>query len=148
MKHGLILVLTLLSFIVSTSTYATLYKSVDADGNVSYSQTPPKSGNYEKIKVQKFKPVPAAEAAKKSQAAKETFEKGKQARNEDDLLKIEKDKNKKIQQENCEIAKKNLRLFTIFKRLKNEKGEYYRVSDTEREQRIKAAEGNIKQYCK
>jgi hypothetical protein len=147
MKQGLSLVLTLLIFIFSTTSYATLYKSVDEDGNVSYSQTAPKSGNYEKIKVKKYKPVPV-DAAQKSQSAKETFSKGEQERNENDLLKSEKDKNKKIMQENCEIAKKNLRLFTVYKRLKNEDGEYYRVPDDERARRIKAAEDNIKQYCK
>lgn len=141
----LVLSILLLSF-NSTTVQAALYKSIDADGNVSYSQNPPKTGNYKKIKVKKFKPVPA-DASTRSQNAKKSFEKGAQTRKENDLVKIELEKTNKIKQENCKIAKKNLRLFTLYRKLKNEKGEYYRVTDTEKAQRIKTAKGNIKQFC-
>ncbi len=147
MKYFIGISFTLTIFLTSSLSYATLYKYVDEDGNVSYSQAPPKSGNYKTIKVKKFKPV-APDAASKSLKAKESFAKGAKQREENDLVKAEQQKNEKILKENCAIAKKNLRLFTIFKRLKNEKGEYYRVTDTERAQRIAAAKENIKQFCK
>ncbi len=134
------------SFLIATSAPAAMYKSVDEDGNVSYSQSPPKTGNYKTITVKKYKPT-SPDAAKRIQDARKSIEQGTANRKQDELLKTELDKNKKIMEKNCNIAKKNLRLFTVYKKLKNEQGEYYRVSDTEREQRINAAKENIKQYC-
>lgn len=146
MKHCINLIFTLLLFFISVTANATLYKSVDADGNVTYSQSPPKTGNYKTIKVKKFKPVPA-NASQKSLAAKKLFADGAKAREENDLVKSELKKNQEIQKKNCTSAKQNLRLFTIYKKLKNDKGEYYRVTDTERARRIKTAKGNIKEFC-
>lgn len=146
MKYCINLTAILFFLLISTTAFATMYKSVDKDGNVTYSQSPPKTGHYEKIKAKKYKPV-APDATQKSLDAKKSFEQGTQTRNENDLVKSELEKNKKIQQQNCEIAKKNLRLFTVYKRIKKEDGEYYRVDDNERAQRIKTAEGNIKEFC-
>ncbi len=136
-----------LSFFITTSASAAMYKSVDEEGNVSYSQSPPKSGNYKTITVKKYKPT-SPDAAKRINDARKSIEQGTEDRKQNKLLKAELDKNKKIMADNCKIAKKNLRLFTVYKKLKNEQGEYYRVTDTERAQRIKAAKENIKQYCK
>jgi len=146
MKHGITLIFALLLLFTSITANATLYKSVDADGNVTYSQSPPKTGNYKTIKVKKFKPVPA-NASQKSLAAKKLFEDGAKVREENELVKSELKKNRGIQKKNCDSAKQNLRLFTIYKKLKNDKGEYYRVTDTERARRIKTAKGNIKEFC-
>jgi len=147
MKLSIKLTITLLCLFISATAFAKLYKSVDADGNVTYSQSPPETGNYETIKVKKYKPV-TPDASQRSLKAIQSIKQGADARKENDLVKNELKKNSKIQEENCNIAKKNLRLFTVYKRLKNEKGEYYRVPDDERERRIKAAKENIKQFCK
>jgi len=148
MKYCIKLSMTLIiiAALNSTAAFAALYKSIDEDGNVSYTQSPPKTGTYTTIKVKKFKPASSG-VAKKTMDARKSIEEGAEARKKNKLVKTELAKNKKIQQQNCKSAKNNLRLFTVYRKLKDEKGEYYRVTDTEKAKRIKTAKENIKQFC-
>lgn len=105
---------------------AAIYKWIDAEGNVVYSQTQPPGGRpAEEVKQRNYG---------QSEAAKNT---AKQAERED---RIEK---------NCETARANLSLLETQAKvtLKDADGNAYVLEEVEKQEKILEAQSAIERYC-
>ena len=128
---------------------AAIYKYVDEDGNVTYSETPPPKGDdYEYIRKPK---TPSGTAAKpatpgKSSAA-EIIQKGAEEREKSEAIDAELAKAKDTRRKNCEAAKKNLQAYTTFRRFQNDDGSVDRMDDNERMRKIEESKQQIREFC-
>ena len=52
-----------------------------------------------------------------------------------------------IRQKNCEAAKKNLEVYTVYRRIRKEDGSVVRLDDNERQKRIDEAKKQIEEFC-
>ena len=141
-----IFITSLLFSLIMASASAATYKWVDENGNVVYSQQPPREGPYETIKTKKpssvsLQPTPAqssfmtgkekeAEEAKKNSTIQQGIAKGEASR-------IEK----------CKEAKHNLEAYTAHRRVRNEKGEVVMLDDNERANLIEGSKEDVREYC-
>lgn len=131
-----ILLLTTM-MIFASSAFAGLYKWVDSDGNVHYSQKRPANQQFKQIKA----PPPAPESSKPLyQSFKPAGKSGKTAD-------AETAKNKKIRADNCVKAKKNLNNFQIHRRMRDKDGNVTVIGDKERSSNIENAKQAITNYC-
>lgn len=131
-----ILLLTAM-MIFASSASAGLYKWVDDEGNVHYSQKRPANQQFERLKA----PPPAA--PKQNQPLYQT----NQNEEKKDLSKTESEKNLKLRKQNCEFAKKNLATYQIVRRVKGPDGKVIRLDDKERAKRIEESKEAINQFC-
>lgn len=119
---------------------ADTYKWTDDNGQVQYTQLPPKDRPYETIRVRSKQPETAAAApiGKK----KEDAEKG------GDVAAAKAEAEKMAR--NCELAKQNKdALLTIPKiRVTDKDGTERFLTDEERKEKMAATEVNIATYCK
>ena len=127
------------------ATFAGLYKYVDEKGNVTYSQTPPENGQYEYMKTPRSKP--ASSASKTREDFREKINQAGEERKKEEDLQKEMAKNEELRKQNCEQAKKNLQTYTVYRRIRDEKGNVTRLDDKEREARIKENQQAIKDFC-
>lgn len=128
----------------AASVQAATYKWVDKDGNVHYSQRPPPDTNYERLNIKTPPPsaTPASPAAPGTQAPAAAGQ-----NNGSDTVAQEMAKNQEIRAKNCEAAKKNLELYTVFKRVRKEDGTVVRLDDEERAKKIEESQAAIKEFC-
>lgn len=129
--------------------YAEMYKWVDADGQVHYSQKPP-AGD---VEVTTVKPPPKVDTEK---ALKELEER------ENMLKGIDEERNKKAEeqnisqeeqatkQKNCELARDKLSRVINNPRVysKDKDGNRYKIAEEERQEKITQARKEINEYCK
>ena len=140
--RGLVVVLTLTALLIPIAPRAAeVYKSVDADGNVVFSQQPPKDSKAEVVTPRYAKqPVPAA--------ATPTPAGGSAAPAAPVVLTAAQKANK---QQNCDTATQQLKDLRSPRanRLQyvNEKQERSFLTPEQSANRIKDAEDKIKQYC-
>lgn len=145
MKRQITIYLTLLpGLLFAAAVSAATYKWTDEQGNVHYTQHPPRDTEYERMKVDKSRPSPADtlieqtnQAAPKPSSSADTSK----------LIKEEVAKNQEIREKNCTAAKKNLEIFTVFKRYKDKEGNVVRMDDKERATKIEEAKQNIAEFC-
>ena len=135
----LLLITTMMFFVASAS--AGLYKWVDEEGNVHYSQKRPRDQEYKRLKA----PPPAPESSKPLYQSA-TPASGKKS-NASSTAKAETEKNLKIRAENCTKAKKNLQLYQIYRRVRDKDGNVKPIDDKVRAQQIESAKKAISQYC-
>jgi hypothetical protein len=129
----------------ATGLAATMYKWTDSEGNVQYTQTPPPKGDFQKVAPPPAPATPAPEA----EDAKATEPEADQAGNETAREDAERKKlEASIAKQNCETARRNLEIYTAYRRVMNEKGEIVVLGDDERAAKIKEANDMIKKYCR
>ncbi|MCK5386610.1 MAG: DUF4124 domain-containing protein [Gammaproteobacteria bacterium] len=132
-----ILLLTAI-IIFASSASAGLYKWVDDEGNVHYSQKRPASQQFQRLKA----PPPAPENAKP------LYQPGISADKTGKTIKTETAKNAKIRADNCERAKKNLSAYQVSRRVRNNEGVVITLDDKTRTEQIENAKKHIAEYCK
>jgi len=132
-----ILLLTTLMIITSAAS-AGLYKWVDNDGNVHYSQKPPRGQQFKKLKA----PAPAPEDSKR------LYESINLEKKSGNVAEKEEAKNEKIRARNCKIAKQNLKSYQLSRRVRDEDGKVTILDDNERAKQIEMAKKDINKYCK
>ncbi len=122
---------------------ARMYKWVDEDGQVHYSQQPPMDKKSEHIKA-----TPPPRSSGKS-ADKDTKEAdAEQATAEEDETKQYKVETEASIKRNCKQARDKLTSFTMRGRVQvNEGGTYRTLTEEERQAGIAEAKKRIKQYC-
>ena len=130
------LLLTAMMVFMSSAS-AGLYKWVDNEGNVHYSQKRPANKQFKRLKA----PAPAPENAKSlyNSSAPET-KTGKTAASETE-------KNSKIRADNCAKAKKNLNNFQVHRRMRDKDGNVTVIDDKVRAKNIENAQKAISNYC-
>ena len=131
-----ILLLTAI-MIFASSASAGLYKWVDDEGNVHYSQKRPRDQQFKRLKA----PPPAPDNAKTLYKSNKPAEKsGKTAASETA-------KNKEIRAKNCAQAKKKLTNFQVHRRMRDKDGNVAVIGDKERTKQIENATKAISNYC-
>jgi hypothetical protein len=138
----------LLLLLISTTLFAETYRWVNEDGVVTYSQTPPPEVKSEVVKTYS---APSSDAT----AAKQRLQKLRQDladREEDRSLKKaeqqELKENQQIREKNCATAKSNLQtLISLDNRLYKVGDEYIRLTEPQKQERIKKAQKQIEEYC-
>ena len=129
---------------------AAMYKWVDEDGQTHYTEYPPPE---EDIQVETIQPPPKVDTAG---ARKELEEKQEKIQSiEDDRNKsadeaAEKAKLSALNKANCDLARDKLKQLTSLPRVygKDEQGNRVRLGEDVRQQRIAAAQKDIKEWCK
>ena len=130
-----ILLLTAM-MIFASSVSAGLYKWVDNEGNVHYSQKRPINKQFKSIK-----PPPVVESGKSLYNSTQTESEP------DDTIKAETKKNAKIRADNCAVGKENLNKFQTYRRMKNKDGTVVNVDAKERARQIENAKQIIRDFC-
>ena len=127
-------------FVFSASAFAGLYKWTDNEGNVHYSQKPPKNQQFKRLKA----PPPAPANAKplypsQSTNNSKTGNTGKTTK--------ETEKAKILKAENCAKARKNLSNYQVHRRIKDKDGNVKIISDDDRAAKIANANKDVEHYC-
>jgi hypothetical protein len=129
--------------LTGTSAWAAMYKWVDAQGNVQYTQTPPPNQNAQVIKPPPPAPVSAEQAQKQLGQSREDLTPVPPP-----TADIEADKTQaEINRHNCEAARKNLDIYRRHRRVRNDKNKVVVLTDEQRAAKIKEAQAAIKKYC-
>lgn len=141
---GLLLILGF----ASQSAVATTYKYQDASGNVVYSQNPPAdpATPYEVLGVPSHA-RPGTDTPPASSSAQKSITDTSKANESNQQVADEVKKAQEIREKNCANAKKRLETYTVYRRMKNEKGEVVRIDDNERQKQIDQAKQAIKDFC-
>ncbi len=142
--------LVILCLLMPSLSTAEVYKWVDNDGKTNYTQLPPPPG-YEWEAVQEAaspaaKPAPLAPPATELQ---ERYEEEQKDRENDAAVAGQEKKNTDIRKLNCDAATRNRASLELGgnRLYKTADGEYLRLSEEERQQRIDQAKEQIKKYC-
>jgi len=140
---GLLLAVGLMSGAAGAATY----KWVDDQGNITYSQTPPPSGDYERVSGSTRPSNTGEETMQNLRNSVADIEAQKeQARKQEDVERTIAE-NEKIRQQNCEAARKNLEIYTTFRRFRDKDGNVTRLPEEERLKRLEEAKTQIETYC-
>jgi len=141
---GLLLILGF----ASQMAVATTYKYQDASGNVVYSQNPPAdpATPYEVLGVRSHA-RPGTDSAPATSSAKKSITGTAEDNQANNQVADQVKKAQEIREQNCAAAKKNLEIYTVYRRIKNEKGEMVRLNDDERQKGIDEAKKGIKEFC-
>lgn len=155
-------------FIISLSgvtAHAGMYKYIDEDGNVSYSQTPPPSGDYKSIKLpkeatrshltkkerdaarQKSRDSIMGKTIDGEDPASDTRAGANPDKAEEKLVRDEARKNKNERKDLCKQARESKNKLEVYRRFRDKDGNVIRYSDEERAKRLSNANEAIKQFC-
>jgi Skp family chaperone for outer membrane proteins len=144
------LIFVILSAVLSTAASASVYRWVDADGQVHYSQFKPAGVTATEQNKPNTNQGPNPEEAKKRleelrAKLQENINDREKAKKEQAEAKEDKERRK----ENCEKAKELVRNYEdngrVYKTLEN--GERYWYTETERADLIKSSKDQVKKYC-
>ena len=137
----------------TASAHAGLYKWVDAQGKVHYSDQPA-SGNVKsetKLDIQNHTaPAPAASANKSWQEKNLEYKKRQTSAADADAKKQQEAQDAKAKVENCDNAKKNLQTLEDGVRVfsYDDKGERTAMDDTQRSKAMNDARKKVTEWCK
>ena len=138
-----------LSWLITLSASAEIYKWVDEEGKVHYGEKPPSTITEDGIKTIKYKDNVDTRSAnealkKKSKSLNKLRKKRKEKREDAAAKKEELAKNKVL----CEQAKKNLANYQFPKvSIKEDDGSVRALGEEERQLGIKKSEEIVKQVC-
>ncbi len=136
----ILLLATLL--VVSASASAGLYKWVDENGNVHYSQKPPRDKQYKKLRA------PAPVTTSPQPLYKSVKIKPDAPTKEDEFIASKQAEIKRLRAKNCKQSRENLKNYQIYRRFKNNKtGEVTIITEEERARQLEKARQGIKEFC-
>lgn len=140
---GLFLMLAL----ATPSAMAATYKYQDESGSTVYSQNPPENPDtpYEVLGNIPSHARPGSNTPPASSSSPSPSQQQDDKKN--DTVAQEQQQAEKLRQENCEAAKKNLEIYTVYRRVRNDEGEVVRLDDNERQQKIDEAKQAIQDFC-
>ncbi|MDZ7802893.1 DUF4124 domain-containing protein [Thiohalophilus sp.] len=138
--------LLLLLALATPTALAATYKYQDESGNTVYSQNPPENPDtpYEVMTNISSQARPGSNSAPASSRPSPNLQPDEE---ESDTVAREQQQAEQMREENCEAAKKNLEIYTVYRRIRNEEGEVVRISDEERQQKIDEAKQAIRDFC-
>lgn len=142
-RQGLAVTALLALALAGGNAWAAMYKWVDDQGNVQYSQTPPPDRQAQTLKPPPPPPVSAKQAQKQLDRSRESL-----TTVPPPSADIEADKKQaEIDRHNCAAAKKNLDIYRRHRRILNTKHQVVVLTDEQRATKIKDAQEAIKKYC-
>ncbi|MFO8025547.1 DUF4124 domain-containing protein [Thiohalophilus sp.] len=139
--------LLLLLALATPMALAATYKYQDESGNTVYSQNPPENLDipYEVMSNISSHARPGSDSA--PAASSRPSPRPQQDEEENDTVAREQQQAEQMRKENCKAAKKNLEIYTVYRRIRNEEGEVVRISDDERQQKVDEAKQAIQDFC-
>lgn len=147
----ILLILTAL-FLYAASASAEMYRWVDAQGKVHYSDQPPteKSKSSKTLNIPNQTAAPAADANKSWQEKDLDFKKRQAATAETDAKKKKEADEAKSKIENCDRAKKSLKALEEGGRIKtyDDKGNQTIMDDAQRTKALADAKKSVSEWCK
>lgn len=147
-KFYLILLVLLIGGGLASPVSAATYKYRDEAGNIVYSQNPPedKSRPYEVLgNIKSHAPRTSSSAPAPTQGS--TILDASKAKAEESKVAEQVARAKELRKQNCAAAKKNLEIYTVYRRVQNDQGEMVRLNDDERAQKIDDAKKAMKEFC-
>ena len=136
-----------LALATTTATAGTVYKWVDGTRTV-YSQTPPPPGVKFEIVEEKRASVDTAGATARTESYGDVVSDGQKRRDAEKMERERIAESNKIKEENCQIAKDNLASLTSRGQVTIKEGDLYRkLTEEERQERIKTAEQGVTEFC-
>jgi chromosome segregation ATPase len=134
---------------ISGTCNAEIYSWKDENGVVIYSQTPPPDTNAEQVKLKDQSTPSSASPQTRLDRLRQRLEDSREDRELAKKEKKELHKKNQILKKNCQTARANLKkLEGLGKRLlRTPDGEYLRLTEEERQSRIKQAKQQIKENC-
>lgn len=130
-----------LALSLSATAWATeMYKWVDEQGNVSYSQSPPPDAR----NLRKIAPPPPPPTRPETPATKPAPAAGEKAPLDEEALREEIAAAKK---KNCDTARRNAEIYRAFRRVQEPDGQVVLLDGETRAAKIREAEEEIKLYC-
>lgn len=143
------LCLALIALLLSFSVNAQIYKWVDDNGQTHYSQEPPASGDAQKIEAPPPPPIDPDEARKDVEALIEQQQAAEKAEHEAEQKAQQQAEQEAILQENCRVARENLRLYqnNPGRRVMDEDGNVTRLREEDRQQKMQEFQEQIDLYC-
>lgn len=137
----------LLGSLLTGPALAATYKWQDESGNTVYSQQPPPSGPYEIVKTRRSSSSPGYSRPVPSTPPPAPPKLSPEQGSDDSKVQAEVARTEHLRRQNCQAAKHNLELYTVYRRIKNDKGEVVRLADDERARRLQEAKDAIKEFC-
>ena len=144
--------LLLLSLLVATQvSAATVYRTVDKDGNVQYSDRPA-GGDTQELNIRTRRPAPSSAQAQVAAATPSATGTAQEAAPEgptEEQLAEEAARKAERRAENCKIARERLERYAISHRLYRPlpNGEREYLSDAEIDEARAKAESDVKEWC-
>jgi lipopolysaccharide/colanic/teichoic acid biosynthesis glycosyltransferase len=149
MQNFSVLATMAMALLVAPLAQAAIYKWIDADGNVIYSQTKPPASS----EAQTIEKHSTGTSDKEAQGQLESLRNKVKFHEEDrdirnDIAKQQTDRSSTIKK-NCEIARNNKSLLQTTARVtvKDEDGNDYFLADADRAGKVADAEAQIDRYC-
>ena len=150
-KHRLIILAAVAAATLAASppSLAKLYKWIDADGNVTYSQQPPAEGqNAEEMELRGYESADpdAQENLDRLKDKADAAHDDREFADADSAASMERDERIK---KNCEIARENLRVLQSSARVQETDagGNLVYLDETGVQSKIEATQQQIKDYC-
>ena len=133
--------------LVSAHAFAAMYKWVDEDGNVQYTQTPPPAG----IQAETIKPPPQVDtgaALKELEAQQEKANELRETRLESAEKEAQANQDMELRRKNCEMARARLASYEQpMVKFVQEDGSRVRATEEERQAEIAKSQDMIKEWC-
>lgn len=124
------------------------YKWMDDNGNIVYSQNPPRDRKYEVIRSTSSAGKSSTSKSGNSSAAVKALEASAATRKEKEKETLKEADIKKKRAAACENAKKNVETYTIYRRVQKPDGSVVRLDDKDRAHLLKQAQDDVAEYCK
>lgn len=140
--------LTALLF-ASNLVHAQIYKWVDENGQINYTQQPPTSGDAEVVNVPPPPPVDTEQAQQEIDQLIEQQETAEETEAEAQQEAEEAAQKQAVLEENCRIAQQNYTQYenNPGRRVMDEEGNVTRLSEDERQQKLQELQEQIELYC-
>ncbi len=137
----------LASILIATNASAQAYKWTSETGNIIYSQTPPPFGTpYELVDDSTIASTNYGTSSNKN--SQKSLDTSREAREKKKAEQQQLAESNQIKQENCAQAKTNLTSLTSRGQVTIKEGELYRkLTEEERQDRIKSASQSIEEFC-
>jgi hypothetical protein len=141
---------TAAALLFATAASAQLYKQVDKDGKVTYTDQPPAGTDSKPLNIPSTATGTSSDAPKSALAKDKELEKGRKAEREAGKKGEEEAKRKADNAERCENAKNNLRISETARRPSrlNAKGEQEYLDEKEIEADKAARRADVERACK
>jgi hypothetical protein len=144
---SLFLILVSSSMVMVRDARADIYKWVDKDGNVQYTQSPP-HGNKDYSTIKPPPSVDGSQLKKRFEAQKKIVDKSQEQRKtkveEEYYTRLEKEQ----KQSNCELARRRLVSYQLPRvQFLQKDGSRVRGTEEQRQEEIKKSQDMVKEYC-
>ncbi|MCU7816706.1 MAG: DUF4124 domain-containing protein [Candidatus Thiodiazotropha sp. (ex Rostrolucina anterorostrata)] len=133
----------------STAASAEIYRWVNEDGVVIFSQTPPPGAKAETVKIRNSSPSSANDSEDRLKKLHQRLADSEEDRGLKKAKQKEQAEDKARNKQNCNAARKNLEQLTaLANRLYKVGDEYLRLTEEDRQKRMQQARDQIKEHCK